>query len=63
MTRRQGTRCCGKARYATEETALAALHRIACTATGRHPVRAYECGSGWWHLTSQPHPAQQKEPA
>lgn len=49
---------CGKARYATQEAAVAALRRIEClNPTGRRrPVRAYQAECGWWHLTSQPAP-------
>lgn len=50
---RLDTYCCGKVRYATEETARAALDRInAVSSEEKVPVRAYECHNGWWHLTS-----------
>lgn len=63
MTRRQAPRCCGKVRFATQEAAEAALHRIQNLAEGRHPVRVYRCPRGWFHMTSQPHSSERKEPA
>lgn len=47
MTRRQGPRCCGKVRFATQEAAETALRRIQNLAEGRHPVRVYRCPNGW----------------
>lgn len=48
------TRCeCGKARYATRQTAERDLHFIAAVSyRPRIPVRVYLADCGWWHLTS-----------
>lgn len=50
------TRCCGKTSYATQRVADATLRFLHFVAIGSHPVRAYRCPYGWWHLTSQPTP-------
>jgi hypothetical protein len=45
---------CGKRRYATREAAEDMLrHLQMCDENHDALARVYECGHGWWHLTSK----------